>query len=155
MRIGHGYDVHRFESGRNLIIGGIKIPYKKGLLGHSDADVLIHAIIDSLLGAAAAGDIGQMFPNSDPEFLDASSLVLLQKVAKKIFSLGFTISNIDSTIVAQEPNFSKHINNMKSKIAQVCRINTNQISIKATTEEGLGFTGTMQGIAAHAVSCIE
>jgi 2-C-methyl-D-erythritol 2,4-cyclodiphosphate synthase len=155
MRIGHGYDVHRLVKDRKLIIGGVDIPFERGLFGHSDADVLIHAIIDALLGAACMGDIGAIFPDSDPKFLGADSLVLLKEVIKQINILKYKISNIDSTIVSQAPKLSPYIDQMRENISRVCSIKKSQINIKATTEEGLGFTGTSQGIAAHAVVCLE
>jgi len=154
MRIGHGYDVHRLVENRKLIIGGIEIPYEKGLLGHSDADVLIHAIMDALLGAAALGDIGKMFPDTDLEFKDADSTELLRLVNERIFEAGYRIVNIDTTVVAQAPRLSGHIQAMREKIAQVIKISVDQINIKATTEEHLGFTGSGEGISAHAVVLI-
>ncbi len=155
MRIGHGYDVHRLIQGRKLILGGVDIPYQKGLLGHSDADVLTHAIIDSLLGAAALGDIGGLFPDTDPAFESADSLNLLAQVCELIAKKGYKIVNIDSTIIAQAPKLKPYIEEMRQKFAAVCKINLDQISVKATTEENLGFTGTGEGIAAHAVCLIE
>ena len=151
MRIGHGYDVHRLTEGRKLIIGGIDIPFEKGLLGHSDADVLIHAIMDALLGAAALGDIGKMFPDNDPEYKDADSSVLLSLVNERILKAGFLIENIDSTVIAQAPRLSGYIDLMREKIAEVLGVSIKSINIKATTEEHLGFTGSGEGIAAHAV----
>ena len=155
MRIGHGYDVHRLAENRRLILGGVEIPFKKGLLGHSDADVLLHAISDSLLGAAALGDIGKLFPDSDPAFEGANSLLLLERVALLLLEKGFRIVNIDSTVLCQAPKLRGYIDAMRSNIARVCRINENDVSVKATTEEGLGFTGSGDGIAAHAVCLIE
>lgn len=155
MRIGHGYDVHILTENRKLIIGGVDIPYEKGLLGHSDADVLLHAVSDALLGAAALGDIGCLFPDSDPEYLGADSLMLLSKVAEKLKENGFKIVNIDSTILAQKPKMKPHIPLMRENIAKVCGIDVSCVSVKATTEEGLGFTGEGKGIAAHAVCLIE
>ena len=155
MRIGHGYDVHRFAENRKCIIGGVDIPYEMGLLGHSDADVLLHAIADALLGAAAMGDIGHLFPDTDDEFKDADSLVLLAKVVDVIKEKGYKIGNIDSTVIAQAPKLAPYINDMRANIAKACDCDIDRISVKATTEEKLGFTGTKQGIAAHAVCIIE
>lgn len=155
MRIGHGYDVHILTENRKLIIGGVDIPYEKGLLGHSDADVLLHAVSDALLGASALGDIGCLFPDSDPEYLGADSLVLLSRVAEKLRENGFKIVNIDSTILAQKPKMKPHIPLMRENIAKVCGLDVSCVSVKATTEEGLGFTGEGKGIAAHAVCLIE
>ena len=151
MRIGHGYDVHRLVSDRKLIIGGCKIPHTHGLLGHSDADVLTHAIMDALLGAAAFGDIGKLFPDTDAQFKDANSLILLDVVCQKIRSAGYNISNIDATIIAQKPKFAPFIYKIRENIANVCNIDISQVSVKATTEENLGFTGKLEGISAHAV----
>ena len=151
MRIGHGYDVHRLVEGRDLILGGVKIDYKKGLLGHSDADVLTHAIMDSLLGAAGLGDIGEIFPDTDPKYKDADSLNLLEFVCSLIEKKGFKISNIDATLIAQKPKIKPYINSMIEKLAMTANIESNKINIKATTEEGLGFTGLMEGMSAHAV----
>lgn len=151
MRIGHGYDVHKLCAGRDLILGGCKIPHNRGLIGHSDADVLIHAIMDSFLGAAALGDIGMMFPDNDLKFKDANSLNLLKIVCKKIFFEGYKISNVDATVVAQEPKLSPFILKMRKNIADVCNLALTQVNIKATTEEQLGFTGNLEGICAHAV----
>lgn len=151
MRIGHGYDVHKLVVGRKLILGGCEIPHTHGLLGHSDADVLVHAIMDSLLGAAALGDIGGLFPDTEPQFKDANSLKLLEVVCQKINSAGYKISNIDATIIAQKPKLSGFISDMRANIAEVCKIELSQINIKATTEENLGFTGRSEGISAHAV----
>ncbi|MCL2530569.1 MAG: 2-C-methyl-D-erythritol 2,4-cyclodiphosphate synthase [Oscillospiraceae bacterium] len=150
-RIGHGYDVHRLVPGRKLVLGGVEIPHDMGLDGHSDADVLAHAIMDALLGAAALGDIGQHFPPSDDTYKDADSLVLLHEVCKKISKAGYAISNIDSTIVAQAPKLAPHIAAMQMNLIRTCKLRINQVNVKATTEEGLGFTGAQQGIAAHAV----
>lgn len=155
MRIGVGYDVHRLVEGRDLILGGVKIPHDKGLLGHSDADVLLHAIMDSLLGAAALGDIGKHFPDTSDEFKGISSLVLLNRVFSLIAKEGYYIINIDSVIVAQKPKLAAYIDNMRNNIAKELYININQISIKATTEEKLGFTGNEQGISAQAICLIE
>ncbi len=154
-RIGHGYDVHRFSENRKLIIGGVEIPYEKGLLGHSDADVLIHAICDSLLGAAALGDIGRHFPDSDPKYKNIDSRILLSDVCKLLVSGGYQICNIDATVVAQKPKLAEYINSMRICIAFACGIDVSQINIKATTEEGLGFTGELLGISAHSVAMIK
>lgn len=151
MRVGHGYDVHKLVVGRKLILGGCEIPHTHGLLGNSDADVLVHAIMDSLLGAAALGDIGGLFPDTEPQFKDANSLKLLEVVCQKINSAGYKISNIDATIIAQKPKLSGFISDMRANIAEVCKIELSQINIKATTEENLGFTGRSEGISAHAV----
>lgn len=155
LRIGHGYDVHKLVENRKLIIGGVEIPYEKGLLGHSDADVLLHAIGDSLMGAAALGDIGCIFPDNDPTFKDADSLVLLAEVASLLKSKGYSVVNIDATLIAQKPKMRPYIDEMRSNIARVCGIGVNFVSVKATTEEGLGFTGSGEGISAHAVCLIE
>lgn len=154
-RIGHGYDVHRLVSGRRLILGGVEIPYEKGLLGHSDADVLLHALMDALLGAAALGDIGQMFPDTDPDFADADSLQLLKTVCGVLRDASYQIGNIDCTVIAQAPKLMTYIPEMRCRISEACGIEQRQISIKATTEENLGFTGRGEGIAAHAVVLIE
>ncbi len=151
MRIGHGYDVHRLVLGRKCIIGGVDIPSEKGLLGHSDADVLLHAISDALLGAANLGDIGTLFPDTDEKYKDADSLVLLKQVAQLIFDNGYKIENIDATIIAQEPKMKPYTQTMCENIAKACGCDVSQISVKATTEEHLGFTGNGEGIAAHAV----
>ena len=155
IRIGHGYDVHKFAENRKCIIGGIEIPFELGLLGHSDADVLLHAISDALLGAAALGDIGKHFPDTDPAWNGADSAKLLAQVAKMIGEQGYCINNIDSTVLAQKPKLAPHIQSMREKIAAACGIDVNRVSVKATTEEGLGFTGAMEGIAAHAVCLLE
>ena len=155
MRIGHGYDVHKLTKGRRLVLGGVEIPYEKGLLGHSDADVLLHAICDALLGAAGLGDIGKLFPDTDEKYKDANSLSLLRKVYVHIFGCGYRVVNIDATVIAQAPKLSPYILTMRSNIARILDIETDDINIKATTEEGLGFTGTGLGIAAHAVCLIE
>ena len=151
MRIGTGYDVHRLAEDRALVIGGVEIPYEKGLLGHSDADVLLHAIMDALLGAAALGDIGRHFPDSDPAYKGISSLVLLEKVGALLSERGFIIENIDSTIVAQAPKMRPYIETMRENIATVLGMETEFVNVKATTEEGLGFTGAGEGMAAQAV----
>lgn len=155
MRIGHGYDVHRLVEGRELILGGVKIEYEKGLLGHSDADVLLHAISDSMLGAAALGDIGKHFPDNDPAYKGADSLVLLRRVAELIASCGYRVGNIDATVIAQAPKLAPHIEKMRQNIADALSTDISNISVKATTEEKLGFTGDGSGISAHAVCLIE
>lgn len=155
MRIGNGYDVHRFKEGRKLILGGVDIPYEMGLDGHSDADVLAHAICDALLGAAALGDIGKHFPDSDPAYKGADSLVLLSNVCKLLKEKGWAVSNIDSIIVAQMPKLSPYIEQMRINLAKAAGIDCEQISVKATTEERLGFTGRLEGISAHSVCLIE
>lgn len=152
-RIGHGYDVHRLAEGRRLILGGVDIPYEKGLLGHSDADVLVHAIMDSILGALALGDIGKLFPDNDSAYKGADSMKLLEQVASIAEEKGFTVGNIDSTILCQAPKLAGYIDNMRENIAKACNTDVGNISVKATTEEKLGFTGSGEGIAAHAV-CI-
>lgn len=151
MRIGHGYDVHRLVAGRKLILGGMEIPYEKGLLGHSDADVLLHAISDALLGAAALGDIGGWFPDTDERYRDADSGFLLQQVVDMVKKRGYGIGNIDATVLAQEPKLKPYIPDMREKIAALCGLQEQHVNLKATTEEGLGFTGRKEGIAAHAV----
>lgn len=155
MRIGHGYDVHRLVEGRRLILGGVDIPYEKGLLGHSDADVLLHAISDALLGAAALGDIGKHFPDTDPRYEGADSLQLLQEVGRLVNEAGYTVGNIDATILCQAPKLAPHIQTMRANIAGTLGLDVNQVSVKATTEEHLGFTGQGEGIAAHAVALLE
>lgn len=155
IRIGHGYDVHAFADGRKCIIGGVEIPYAKGLLGHSDADVLLHAVADSLLGAAALGDIGKHFPDNDPEYKGADSLFLLGRVKELLVNNGYNVVNLDATVIAQEPKLSPFIETMREKIAGVLDINKDFISVKATTEEKLGFTGRKEGISAHCVCLIE
>lgn len=155
IRIGHGYDVHRLAENRKLIIGGIEIPHDKGLDGHSDADVLVHAIMDSMLGALALGDIGKHFPDNDPEYKGADSIKLLEKVNEIINKEGFYVVNIDSTILAQAPKLAPYINDMRKKIADTLKIDISNISVKATTEEKLGFTGEKLGIAAHSVCLLE
>lgn len=151
MRIGHGYDVHKLVEGRKLIVGGVDIPYEFGLLGHSDADVLLHAISDAILGAAALGDIGGMFPDTDDKWKGADSLKLLEAVVKRVNDEGYFIENIDSTLIAQQPKMKPHILSMRENIANACGIDVSQVSVKATTEEQLGFTGRKEGISAHAV----
>ena len=155
MRIGTGYDVHKLVEGRKLILGGVEIPYEKGLLGHSDADVLVHAIMDALLGAAALGDIGLHFPDNDPAYKGADSLVLTRRVAEVMRDHGYRLGNIDATVIAQAPRLASHIPTMRENIAKAFGVETDRVSVKATTEERLGFTGTGEGIAAHAVCLIE
>jgi 2-C-methyl-D-erythritol 2,4-cyclodiphosphate synthase len=155
MRIGHGYDVHRLVEGRKLILGGVDIPFEKGLLGHSDADVLAHAIADALLGAAAMGDIGKLFPDTDPAFEGADSLRLLSEVVRRLADAGYRIGNIDATVLAQRPKLSPYILQMRQRLAEACGVGMDAVSVKATTEEGLGFTGEGLGIAAHAVCLLE
>ena len=154
MRIGHGYDVHKLVTGRKLILGGVTIPYETGLLGHSDADVLAHAVSDALLGAAALGDIGGFFPDNDPKYQDADSIELLRQVCVELYDRGYAIENIDATVIAQAPKLKPYLEQMRKNLAQACEINVNQISVKATTEEHLGFTGRKEGIAVHAVCLI-
>ena len=151
MRVGMGYDVHRLTEGRDLIIGGVKIPYEKGLLGHSDADVLLHAISDALLGAAALGDIGKHFPDTDPAYKGISSMILLEKVGDLIAEKSFLIENVDATIIAQAPKMRPYIDEMRENIAKALKNDVSQVNVKATTEEGLGFTGTGEGISSQAV----
>ncbi len=155
MRIGSGYDVHRLVNGRPLIIGGVAIPYEKGLLGHSDADVLLHAICDALLGAAALGDIGLHFPDNNPAFHNIKSTILLQKTATLLKEAGFVIGNIDATLIAQEPKMRPYIDTIRKNIAAALSLPIEKVSVKATTEEGLGFTGHKEGIAANAIALIE
>ncbi|MBP3313574.1 MAG: 2-C-methyl-D-erythritol 2,4-cyclodiphosphate synthase [Oscillospiraceae bacterium] len=154
MRIGHGYDVHRLVEDRKLILGGVCIPWEKGLLGHSDADVLTHAIMDSLLGAAGLGDIGKLFPDTDPAYAGADSLLLLQEVCNRLKEHGFAVGNVDATIVAQKPKLSPYLEEMKHNLAPILGVEESRINVKATTEEHLGFTGREEGIGAHAVSLI-
>jgi len=154
MRIGYGYDVHRFSEDRKLILGGVTIPFLQGLLGHSDADVLIHAICDALLGAAALGDIGKHFPDNDNTYKNIDSGILLKQVCEILYNNGYEISNIDSTIIAQAPKLAPYIDQMSSNLARICKVDCSQVKVKATTEEHLGFTGHMEGIAAHAVCLI-
>ena len=155
MRIGHGYDVHRLVEGRPLILGGVNIPYEKGLLGHSDADVLLHAVSDALLGAAGLGDIGKHFPDTDPQYKGADSLELLRVVALRVKEAGYRVSNIDVTMIAQRPKLRPHIETMEQNIASAVGIDANRINVKATTEERLGFTGAEEGMACHAVCLLE
>jgi len=155
MRIGIGYDVHKLVEGRPLILGGVQIPFNKGLLGHSDADVLVHAIMDALLGAAAMGDIGRHFPDTDEQYRNISSIELLKRVNEKIKTAGFCVVNIDSIIMAERPKMAPYINRMRENIKEVLGVNLNSISIKATTTEGLGFVGAGEGIAAQAVALLK
>ena len=155
IRIGHGYDVHAFAENRKCIIGGVEIPCEKGLLGHSDADVLLHAISDSLLGAAALGDIGKHFPDTDPKFKGADSLVLLEKVNELLEQKGYKVVNVDATVIAQVPKLAPYITDMRENIAKALKTDVDFISVKATTEEKLGFTGRKEGISAHSVCLIE
>jgi len=155
MRVGLGYDVHRLVENRKLILGGVEIPYDKGLLGHSDADVLLHAIMDSLLGACALGDIGKHFPDTNNTFKGISSILLLKETGNLVFKAGYTINNIDATIIAQKPKMLPHINNMRENISKALDIDMDKINIKATTEEGLGFTGEMLGISSQSIASVE
>ena len=155
MRIGHGYDVHRLVEGRDLILGGVKIDYEKGLLGHSDADVLLHAVSDALLGAAGLGDIGRHFPDTDPKYKGADSLMLLREVYRKISEKGFRVGNIDVTMIAQKPKLKDFIPQMQENIAAAVGVTPDRVNVKATTEEKLGFTGTGEGMACHAVCLLE
>lgn len=155
MRIGHGYDVHKLTENRKLILGGVDIPYEKGLLGHSDADVLLHAISDALLGAAALGDIGKHFPDTDEKYKGADSILLLRDVCRMLNEQGYRIENIDSTVIAQAPKLKPYIEQMRKNIAEACNINIEQVNVKATTEEKLGFTGSGEGISAHSVCLID
>lgn len=155
MRIGHGYDVHRFENGRRLILGGVQIPYPQGLAGHSDADVLTHAVMDALFGAAGLGDIGMHFPDTDDRFEGIDSLILARETVALVQDAGYSICNIDSTLIAQAPKLSPYLPKMRKALSQALQITTDQINIKATTEEHLGFTGRKEGIAAHAVCLLE
>lgn len=155
IRIGHGYDVHRLVEGRKLILGGVDIPYEKGLLGHSDADVLLHAIADALLGAAALGDIGKHFPDTDEKYKGADSLVLLGEVVKLLGEKGYKVGNIDATVIAQKPKLMTYIPKMRENIAETLGVDIDFVNVKATTEEKLGFTGSGEGISAHAVCVIE
>lgn len=155
MRIGHGYDVHALAENRRLVLGGVEIPYEKGLLGHSDADVLVHALMDAMLGAAALGDIGKLFPDNDDAFLNADSIELLKKVAALLKEKGYALSNADCTVIAQKPKLAPYIETMRSRIAGAVGTEIGRISVKATTEEHLGFTGEGLGIAAHAVVLLE
>jgi len=151
IRIGHGYDVHRLVEGRRLILGGVEVPFSKGLLGHSDADVLTHVVMDALLGAAALGDIGRHFPDSDPTYHNADSLELLRQVSRLLSEQGYCIGNIDATVLAQEPKLAPYISQMRANLARCLQVDFDQVNVKATTEEYLGFTGSGEGMAAHAV----
>jgi len=155
MRIGHGYDVHRLTENRKLILGGVEIPYEKGLDGHSDADVLLHAIMDALLGAAALGDIGKLYPDNDKTYLGIDSMILLKDTYQRISEKGYTVSNIDATVIAQRPKLASYIPEMREKIAKTLFLSVDDVNVKATTEEKLGFTGSGEGIAAHAVCLID
>lgn len=154
MRVGHGYDVHRLVEGRKLILGGVEIPWEKGLLGHSDADVLVHAVMDALLGAAGLWDIGHAFPDDDPAYAGIDSMLLLARVRDMLTEKGYTVGNVDATILAQRPKLAGHIPQMRRNIAQVLEVEEDCINVKATTEEGLGFTGSGEGMAAHAVALL-
>ena len=155
MRIGHGYDVHRLVEGRRLILGGVEVPFDKGLLGHSDADVLTHAVMDALLGACALGDIGHLFPDSDPAYAGADSLKLLDHVVELLGARGWQVGNVDATVLAQAPKLAPYLEQMRRNLAWRLQVPVDAVSVKATTEEGLGFTGTGDGIAAHAVCLVE
>ena len=155
MRIGHGYDVHRLVEGRSLILGGVRIPFEKGLDGHSDADVLTHAVMDALLGAAAMGDIGKLFPDTDDRYLGADSVALLREVDRRLTETGYRLGNLDVTVIAQRPKLAPYINQMRQNLAAALRTELQNVSVKATTEEHLGFTGSGEGIAAHAVCLLE
>lgn len=154
IRVGHGYDVHKLTADRELILGGVKIPYTLGLLGHSDADVLVHAVMDALLGAAALGDIGKLFPDSDEKYRGADSIMLLREVKKVVYDVGYAVSNVDATVIAQAPRLATYIPLMRQNIADALGLSTDRVSVKATTEEKLGFTGHGEGISAHAVCLI-
>lgn len=155
MRVGHGYDVHRLAEGRKLILGGVDIPWERGLLGHSDADVLTHAVMDALLGAAGLGDIGTHFPDTDPAYAGADSMKLLAHVVELLREQGFSVGNVDATVLAQRPKLAPHIPAMRDNLARVMGVSPDRVNVKATTEEGLGFTGSGEGMAAHAVALIE
>ena len=155
MRIGHGYDVHQLVPDRALILGGVKVEHSLGLLGHSDADVLAHAVMDALLGAAGLGDIGQMFPDTDPQFAGADSLELLSQVLARLEGAGFRVGNVDATVIAQRPRLAEHIPQMRNNLARVLGVPADRVNVKATTEERLGFTGREEGIAAHAVALLQ
>lgn len=154
MRIGHGYDVHKLVEGRRLILGGVEIPYEKGLLGHSDADVLTHAVMDALLGAAGLGDIGQMFPDTDPQYAGADSIQLLVRVRQRLDEAGYRVGNLDATVLAQKPKLAPYLPDMRVRLAQALEILPERVNVKATTEERLGFTGREEGIAAHCVALL-
>lgn len=155
MRIGHGYDVHRLVEGRSLVLGGVRIPFEKGLDGHSDADVLTHAVMDAMLGAAAMGDIGKLFPDTDDRYLGADSIALLREVDRRLTEAGYRLGNLDVTVIAQRPKLAPYINQMRQNLAAALRTELQNVSVKATTEEHLGFTGSGEGIAAHAVCLLE
>ena len=155
MRIGHGYDVHRLVEGRALVLGGVRIPFEKGLDGHSDADVLTHAVMDALLGAAAMGDIGKLFPDTDDRYLGADSIALLREVDRRLTETGYRLGNLDVTVIAQRPKLAPYINQMRQNLAAALRTELQNVSVKATTEEHLGFTGSGEGIATHAVCLLE
>ncbi len=155
MRIGHGYDVHRLVEGRSLVLGGVRIPFEKGLDGHSDADVLTHAVMDALLGAAAMGDIGKLFPDTDDRYLGADSIALLREVDRRLTEAGYRLGNLDVTVIAQRPKLAPYINQMRQNLAAALHTELQNVSVKATTEEHLGFTGSGEGIAAHAVCLLE
>ena len=155
MRIGHGYDVHRLVEGRSLVLGGVRIPFEKGLYGHSDADVLTHAVMDALLGAAAMGDIGKLFPDTDDRYLGADSIALLREVDRRLTEAGYRLGNLDVTVIAQRPKLAPYINQMRQNLAAALHTELQNVSVKATTEEHLGFTGSGEGIAAHAVCLLE
>ena len=155
LRIGHGYDVHRLTEGRRLILGGVEVPYEKCLLGHSDADVLTHAVMDALLGAAALGDIGKLFPDTDAAYAGISSILLLERVAERLREAGYAVVNLDATVLAQAPKLAPYRERMRENLARALSLDTSRVSVKATTEEGLGFTGEGLGIAAHAVALLE
>lgn len=155
MRIGHGYDVHRLVEGRSLILGGVRIPFEKGLDGHSDADVLTHAVMDALLGAAAMGDIGKLFPDTDDRYLGADSIALLREIDRRLTEAGYRLGNLDVTVIAQRPKLAPYINQMRQNLAAALHTELQNVSVKATTEEHLGFTGSGEGIAAHAVCLLE
>ena len=155
LRIGHGYDVHRLTEGRRLILGGVEVPYEKGLLGHSDADVLTHAVMDALLGAAALGDIGKLFPDTDAAYAGISSILLLERVAERLREAGYAVVNLDATVLAQAPKLAPYRERMRENLAHVLALDASRVSVKATTEEGLGFTGEGLGIAAHTVALLE
>ena len=155
LRIGHGYDVHRLTEGRRLILGGVEVPYEKGLLGHSDADVLTHAVMDALLGAAALGDIGKLFPDTDAAYAGISSILLLERVAERLREAGYAVVNLDATVLAQAPKLAPYRERMRENLARALSLDTSRVSVKATTEERLGFTGRGEGIAAHAECLIE
>ena len=155
LRIGHGYDVHRLTEGRRLILGGVEVPYEKGLLGHSDADVLTHAVMDALLGAAALDDIGKLFPDTDAAYAGISSILLLERVAERLREAGYAVVNLDATVLAQAPKLAPYRERMRENLARALSLDASRVSVKATTEEGLGFTGEGLGIAAHAVALLE